>query len=172
MFEYLKRKMKMQWTLACNRVKKMRFSSRSRKISGMVRECGDNLEVFGKPEIAFPKKLSIGKNCKINSCVYVNARSGVSIGNNVTLSHGAKIISTGYDIDKFFSAGERIHKEDNPIIVGDYVWVCTNAIILPGVHINGHHVIIAAGAVVTGDINENYVIVAGCPARIISRKEK
>lgn len=172
MFAHLKRKVKNQWRLACIRSEEIRLSSRGRKISKKVRQCGNDLRAFGNAEIIFPQKLSIGDYCKINSCVYINARSGVWIGNNVTLSHGAKIISTGYDVDKFFSTGERFHREDTPIIIGDYVWVCANAIILPGVRITGHHVIIAAGAVVTHDIHDNYVIVAGSPARIVKKEEQ
>lgn len=141
------------------------------QIRGQVGNCGDNLEVFGKIEISFPQNLIIGDGCKINNQVYLNARSGITIGNNVTLSYGAKIISTGYDLEQFFLCGERVHNTDKPIFIGNYVWICAGAIILPGVQITGNHVIVAAGAVVTKDINESRVIVAGNPAKIIKRME-
>ena len=44
-----------------------------------------------------------------------------------------------------------------------------DAIVLPGVRITGNHVVVAAGAVVTKDITESRVIVAGNPARIVKR---
>lgn len=51
------------------------------------------------------------------------------------------------------------------IIIGNDVWIGTNAIILSGVTI-GHGAIIAAGAVVTKDV-PSYAIVGGNPAKII-----
>lgn len=133
--------------------------------------CGENLLFFGIPEISGAKNLSVGDNCKINSCVYINARSGVTVGNDVTLSHGAKIISTGYDIEHWMQTGEKIHVEDLPVHIGNHCWVGANAIILPGVKITGEYVVIGAGAVVTKDITESRVVVAGVPAEIIKRYE-
>ena len=57
---------------------------------------------------------------------------------------------------------EQYVKED-PIIIGDNCWLATNATILPGVRLE-NHVIVAAGAVVTKSIPEDYVIIAGVPA--------
>lgn len=55
--------------------------------------------------------------------------------------------------------------EYKPIIIGNDVWIGTNAIILDGITI-GSHAVVAAGAVVTKDIPE-YAIVGGVPAKII-----
>ncbi len=54
------------------------------------------------------------------------------------------------------------------IIIGDDVWIAANVVILPGVRICSHS-IIAAGAVVTKDVPE-YFVVAGVPARAISTR--
>ncbi len=134
-----------------------------------VPSCGKNLTVIGKPCITGGEKLSVGDNFRINDQVYINARSGVTIGNDVTLSHGAKILSTGYDAERFLATGERVHTEDTPVVIGDHVWICANAVVLPGVSITGHNVIVAAGSVVTKSIADNHVIVAGNPARIIRK---
>ena len=48
--------------------------------------------------------------------------------------------------------------------------MCAGAIILPGVTIKGDCVV-AAGAVVSKDIEERYVIIAGNPARVIKRMQ-
>ena len=53
------------------------------------------------------------------------------------------------------------------VIIGNNVWVGANCTILKGVSI-GNGAIIAAGAVVTGDVPE-YTIVAGVPARVIKK---
>lgn len=65
--------------------------------------------------------------------------------------------------------GERKHIEDSPIYIGNNCWVGANATILPGVNIIGEYVIIGAGAVVTKDVTESRVLVAGNPATIIKR---
>lgn len=133
----------------------------------MVAYCGENLQLFGNPEITFPQKLKIGNNCKINSGVYINARGIVDIGDDVTLSHGAKIISTGYDIEHWVKTNQKKHIECCPVHIGNHCWIGANSIILPGVKITGEYVVIGAGAVVTKDITESCVIVAGNPAKII-----
>ena len=140
-------------------------------VRNIVKSCGNNLEVFGVPEIASADNIVIGNGFKINSFVYLNGRSGITIGDNVTLSRGAKIISTGYDLELFFQKGERGHFTDRPVYIGNYCWIGADAIILPGVKITGEKVVVAAGAVVTKDISESNVIVGGNPARIIKRME-
>ena len=52
-----------------------------------------------------------------------------------------------------------------PIHIGEHVWIGNRAIILKGVTI-GDGAIVAAGALVTGDVPA-HTIVAGVPARII-----
>lgn len=52
-----------------------------------------------------------------------------------------------------------------PISIGEYVFIGTGAIVLPGVNI-GAGAVIAAGAVVTKDVPAN-TMVAGVPARAI-----
>src|SRR5258707_13921759 len=52
-----------------------------------------------------------------------------------------------------------------PVRLGVNVWVGRSATILPGVTI-GHHAVIAAGSIVTGDIPAR-TVAAGAPARPI-----
>lgn len=54
---------------------------------------------------------------------------------------------------------------DEPVVIGDDVWIGTRAIILPGVTI-GSGAIIGAGAIVTKDVPD-YAIVGGNPAKVI-----
>ncbi len=134
-------------------------------------KCGDGIEVFGEFTTSFPQNITIGSNCKINPEVFLNGRSGITIGDNVTLSHGAKLISTGYDVEHWMETGERVHITDKPIHIGNNCWIGANAIILPGVKITGEYVVIGAGAIVTKDVTESRVLVAGNPAKIVKRYE-
>ncbi|WP_370630610.1 DapH/DapD/GlmU-related protein [Mucilaginibacter sp. 21P] len=53
-----------------------------------------------------------------------------------------------------------------PVVIEDYAWVCSRAIILPGVTI-GRGAVVAAGAVVTRDVAP-YTVVGGTPAKKIA----
>ena len=57
-----------------------------------------------------------------------------------------------------------------PGIIGNDVWIGTRAIILRGVRV-GNHSIIAAGAVVTKNV-EDWSIVGGNPAKVIGARRK
>jgi acetyltransferase-like isoleucine patch superfamily enzyme len=62
-------------------------------------------------------------------------------------------------------ATKNYFEESKQIVVGNDVWVGTNAIIFDGVRI-GNGAIIAAGAVVTSDVPD-YAIYGGVPAKLI-----
>jgi chloramphenicol O-acetyltransferase type B len=55
-----------------------------------------------------------------------------------------------------------------PIVVGNDVWIGTNAVILSGVTV-GHGAVIGAGAVITRDVPP-YAVVGGVPAKVIKMR--
>ena len=55
----------------------------------------------------------------------------------------------------------------HPVTIGDNVWICTAATVLPGVNI-GEGSIIGAGSVVTKDVPPR-CLAAGNPCRVIRR---
>lgn len=59
-------------------------------------------------------------------------------------------------------------KEQKEVVIGNDVWIGTNAVILRGVRI-GDGAVIAAGAIVTKDV-ESYQIVGGIPAKMIKMR--
>jgi len=120
----------------------------------------NTLLVFGSPDIVFEDRITIGDNCSINYQVYINGMGGIKIGNNVSISAGVKIISTGLDI----SSDKKEH-QCNEIIIKDNVWIGAGAIILSGVVI-GENSIVGAGSLVNKNINKNEIH-AGVPAKLI-----
>lgn len=127
---------------------------------------GKNNNVFGKVDIVCPRNLSVENDCSFNHGVYINAANPIILGNDVTLSAGSKLISTGIDYRNWLN-GQKRHLKNSGIIIGDHVWLGANSMVLPEVKITGEYVIIAANAVVTSDIKESYVVLAGTPAKII-----
>lgn len=127
---------------------------------------GDNNNVFGKINIVDRHNLIIGNNCSFNHDAYINAGNGIIIGDDVTISAQASIISTGIDYESWAN-GKKQHVSDGMIKIGNHVWIGANAVILPKVSIDAEYVVIAAGSVVTNNIQDSYSIYAGIPAKKI-----
>ncbi len=89
----------------------------------------------------------------------------VSIGNDVQITQGVKILTHGYDWSVLKGVYGDVLGSSGSVSVGNNVFIGTNTIILKGVHI-GNNVIIGAGSVVTGDIPDNCVA-AGNPCKMI-----
>jgi acetyltransferase-like isoleucine patch superfamily enzyme len=106
--------------------------------------------------------LIIGKFSFIGK-VEIALHDKVSIGDFVCINDGAILLSASHDVlDPLWQ-----HKK-KPIHIGDYAWIATNAIILPGVKI-GRGAVVGAGAVVSKDIAD-YSIVIGNPAKETNKK--
>ena len=110
-----------------------------------------------------PRKFCMGENSHINRGCLLDARGGLQIGNNVSISHNVNIVTGGHDYqDSEFAVRRR------PIQIDDYVWIGVGSIILQGVHI-GKGAVVCAGAVVCKDV-ESYQVVAGVPAKKIGER--
>lgn len=102
---------------------------------------------------------------------------GAEIGKFNSISWNVSIGGNNHDMDKitthsflvypkFHLGGDSNWKSrQEPCIVGNDVWIGTDAVILRGVHV-GNGAIIGASSVVNKDVPP-YAIVAGNPARII-----
>lgn len=91
----------------------------------------------------------------------------VTIGHHVNLAQGITVTALNH---KFENPDIRIDEQGistKPVIIGNDIWVGTNAVILPGVTI-GDHSVIAAGAIVTKDVPP-HSLVAGVPAKVIKQ---
>lgn len=113
--------------------KPIKLSIQKRKFAS----CGENIDIYGKPKICFANRIRLGKNVSLNDgCVLNATESSIEIGDNCTISSYAQILAATYDVDGFLRE-HNTHHISNPIIIGDNVWVCSGAIICPGVHIVG-----------------------------------
>lgn len=129
----------------------------------MFARCGKNVNIEHGADIGSGRYIEIGDNSGIGiNCVVKFA----VIGDNVMMGPEVVFIAQNHKIDD--SGDEPVFKgatDYPPIHVGDFAWIGTRSIILPGRNI-GRHAIVGAGAVVTKDVPD-YAIVAGNPARII-----
>jgi virginiamycin A acetyltransferase len=110
----------------------------------------------------------VGKGCtlecdgRIGSGVLIANRVGI-VGRN---DHDFRAIGT--TVRRAPWAGDPGGPRNEPIVIGDDVWIAYGAIVLSGVEV-GRGAIVAAGAVVTKDVPA-YAIVAGSPARVIGHR--
>ncbi len=104
--------------------------------------------------------IVIGDHCVIDRDCVLDGRGEIVIGNNVNISPEVMILTAYHDPDAEDFAGV-----EKPVVIEDYAWIATRALILPGVKI-GRGAIVAAGAVVTKDVPPQ-AIVGGNPARFI-----
>ncbi|AMR34648.1 acetyltransferase [Mucilaginibacter sp. PAMC 26640] len=126
---------------------------------------GKNAGVYRGFEVRRPSKLIIGNSTVIGHNALLDARMGLTIGDNVNLSNEVMIWTLHHDYnDAGFAA------VGSPVVIKDYVWLCSRAIILPGVTI-GEGAVVAAGAVVTRDVAA-YTVVGGVPAKKIADRNQ
>ena len=136
-------------------------------LSKIILKCGEDLKIWGNVSIKNPNKLSLGRNVTLNDYVYINALAPIVIGDNVSVSAGAIIVSTGLEIDRFLV--EKVHFKKE-IIIGNNVQIGAGAIILPGIKI-GNNVVVGAGSVVTKNVQSNSIVV-GNPAKLLRKIQK
>ena len=109
--------------------------------------------------------ITIGRMTIINQQCCLDGRGGLAIGNYVSISPGVWILTDRHDMHD-----PRFREVLAPVTVGDHVWIGSRALILPGVTL-GEGAVVAAGAVVTGDV-EPYTVVGGVPARPIGTRSR
>jgi maltose O-acetyltransferase len=109
--------------------------------------------------------LVIGRNSTINSNCRLDTRGTISIGDNVSISSDVIILTADHDLDAPDFCGR-----NRAVVINDYAWIGTRAMILPGVTI-GKGAIVAACALVSKDVAE-YDVVAGVPAKVVKNRPK
>jgi acetyltransferase-like isoleucine patch superfamily enzyme len=120
--------------------------------------------------ISNPRNVVIGDTVAINYFTMIVAFAKITIGNDVLIGPYVLIHSGNHRFtDPEVSIREQGH-ERAPIDIEDDVWIGGHAVILAGTRI-GYGAIVAAGAVVTKDV-EPYAIVAGVPAKKIGNRKK
>jgi acetyltransferase-like isoleucine patch superfamily enzyme len=106
-------------------------------------------------------QLELGTNVFINAGTSIVAASRVSIGSDCLI--GAHVMIMDCDFHRVEDKGWDL--SGSPITVEDRVWLGNRSIVLKGVRI-GHDAVVAAGAVVTKDVQPR-TVVAGNPARVV-----
>jgi len=109
-----------------------------------------------------------GQKSAIHQHNFFDTTETVEIGNEVATGP----YSIFYTHDHETRIGQSIWDQPavaSKIVIGDGAWIGSQVIILPGVKV-GTGAVVAAGAVVTSDIDD-FNIVAGVPARLLRKRD-
>ena len=139
---------------------------RGRFVSKRVAHCGVKLTVLAGTRFRSIEKLKIGDNVSIGYDNFIQSRGEVTIGNDVMTAPGVKIWSVNHNVH---DPDVLIRKQPETIaevVIGNDVFIASNAFILPGVTLPDG-VVVTAGSVVGVKAYKPYSIIAGNPARMI-----
>ncbi|WP_078624253.1 acyltransferase [Streptomyces monomycini] len=145
--------------------------------------------VFGDPWIEIGAYCIIAQDVTLTAGMMPDLDLGadpiLTLGNGVVLGRGSHVIADvrlAIGDDCFFGPGVYVtttnHSYDDPelpvgkqwprsepVSIGPGSWVGTGAVILPGARL-GRNVVVAAGAVVRGEVPD-HAVVAGAPAKVV-----
>lgn len=124
---------------------------------------GQNVCMFNSFAKKLNQNVNIGNNVSISECELTSALYNISLGDNSIIGHGVKFLMSTHDID---NTAWSHYRASEGLEIGEYVWICPYAIILPSVKSIGRGAVIGAGSVVTQDV-EPMTVVAGNPAKKI-----
>ncbi len=131
-------------------------------LSGM--KIGKNSYIHMWSRVYNPAGIEIGEGTIVGDHVFLDGRASLKIGNNVDIASQVLIYNSEHDVHS-----EGFDPIEEPVEIGDYVFIGARAIILPGVKI-GRGAVVAAGAVVTANVKE-FEIVGGVPAKVIGERK-
>lgn len=118
---------------------------------------------LGQARLQGPRcRLSVGSGAFVGRAE-IQLLANVSIGRNAVINDGVRILTGSHDVGSPIFAARTA-----PVRIGNSAWICTGAIVLPGVSI-GEGAVVAAGSVVTKDVPAGQ-IVAGQPAHFLKER--
>lgn len=139
----------------------------SRKLRGKAVIVGGGL-YCGGPVVVYCSNVKISDHANFNGAQLLG-RGRIQIGRYFHSGAGLVVMTENHNYE-----GEAIPYDNTfrvrDVVIGDFVWIGVNVIILPGARI-GKGAIIQAGSVVHGEIPD-FAIAGGNPAKVFSFRDK
>lgn len=124
---------------------------------------GEGSRIRPHVHVLLGDKVVIGKNVVIGYNLTAMSVGGITIEDDVQIAANVQLLTNNHDL----------HDHNillaNSIVIKKGAWIGAGAVILPGVTI-GEHAVVAAGAVVSKDVEPD-TVVGGVPAKLIRRVE-
>lgn len=140
--------------------------------------CGEHVSIGRRSEVAGVQNISIGNNVYIGSgATVLTTRARIEIGDWVMTGPNLTIVTGDHRTDVLdrpmmaLADDEKLPENDQDVVIGNDVWIGSGVTILKGVKV-ADHCVIAAGAVVTKDVEPPFSIWGGVPARCLGSRLK
>jgi acetyltransferase-like isoleucine patch superfamily enzyme len=111
--------------------------------------------------------VQIGSRCIIGRGSHIVGHWSIEIGDDIQTGPYVYITDQNHVYEDPDEPVGRQWPVEAPVRIGSGSWLGANVVVLPGADI-GEHVVVAAGAVVRGEVPDRCVV-AGVPARIVRR---
>ena len=132
---------------------------------------GKGAEIRAGVNFGFLSHIEVGDHSELGINCQIMCKAPLLIGNNVLMGPDVIFIDQNHKFElTHIPIKSQGHLPPEPICIEDDVWIGARVIILPGVNIR-RGVVIAAGSIVTNDVDE-YWVVGGNPARKIRKRGK
>ncbi len=125
---------------------------------------GKGVVIKPSVNIKYPWRLTIGNNVWIGENVWIDNLDDVKIGNNISISQGALLLSGNHNFKK-----STFDLMIGKIIIEDGVWIGAKTIVTGGVTCHSHS-ILTVNSVASKDLNA-YGIYKGNPAIFIKERK-
>ena len=139
---------------------------RSKLVSAYLKKSGKKLRVKKGADIS--PNASVGDFSELGTRCMIQAN--VHMGDHVIMGPDVKIYSRNHKFDRLDLPIAEQGKNYFETHIGSDVWLGANVVVTAGSKI-GNHAVIAAGAVVSGEIPD-YAVAGGIPAKVIKYRNE
>ena len=136
-------------------------------VASRLKACGQRVYIAPFVFIDHPEKTTLGDDVSIHHFVTILSAGGVYIGDSVAIAHGCSLISGNHTWQDRGTPIKYNKVDLRPVRILDDVWIGSGSRVLAGAIIRERSVV-AAGAVVSGEIGPN-AIYAGVPAKMVRK---
>jgi putative colanic acid biosynthesis acetyltransferase WcaF len=124
---------------------------------------GRGVCVFRGTTVIGAQELVLGDRVQIGFRVVLDARGGLTVGQDVLVSSDSQLLTANHNVDS-----DDFERQVAPIEIADHAWIATRAIVLAGVSV-GQGAVVSAGGVATRDVPAR-TVVGGVPARRVAER--
>lgn len=135
-----------------------------RALEPELAELVDRRRLTARLDYGIPDRVTIGEGTKVWDALFNTVGGEVRIGRDTFFGHGVMVLTGTHLVDT--PAAERfdaVPRSGRDVVIGDNVWLASRVTVIGPCTI-GDGAVVAAGAVVTGDVAA-HTVVAGVPAK-------
>lgn len=137
----------------------------------VLKQQGKYNRIHSRASIRNAHNIIMGNNVRItmDCCIWAGEDAKIIMGNDILIGPGSKIFCGNHGTKNNGIAMTYQDRVEKDVIIEDDIWIGANCIITSGVKIC-KGAVVAAGSVVTKNVDEN-TVVGGVPAKVIKLRD-